>query len=175
MPIEPPAPCATRETPPALVVVPFLPSGPRPRRGHRCAISKGNATHSIAVALSEHLNIEVIMLVGRLFRHSMVGTGAATLEAIGRIRADLYFMGLCSVHPSAGLSTGDYDEAVIKRALCQASAETLVLVSSEKLATASPYSVVPLSEIAGLVVPADVPQALLAPYRGLNLQVHQAG
>lgn len=133
-------------------------------------------THSpsIAVALSEHLNIDVIMLGGRLFRHSMVGTGAATLEAIGRIRADLYFIGVCSVHPTAGLSTGDYEEAVIKRALCQVSAETLVLASPEKLATASPYIVVPLSEIAGLVVPGDVPEALLAPYRAMNLQVHRA-
>ena len=134
-------------------------------------------THSpsIALALSEHVNIEVIMLGGRLFRHSMVGTGAATLEAIGRIRADLYFMGVCSVHPSAGLTTGDYEEAVIKRALCQASAETLVLASAEKLATASPYTVVSLAEITGLVVPADVPEALLAPYREMNLQVLQAG
>ena len=66
-------------------------------------------THSpsIAVELSEQVNIEELMLGGRLFRHSMVGTGAATLEAIGRIRADLYFMGVCSVHSTAGLTTGE--------------------------------------------------------------------
>lgn len=133
-------------------------------------------THSpsIAVALSEHPHLEVIMLGGRLYRHSMVGTGAATLEAIGRIRADIYFMGVCSVHPTAGLSTGDYEEAVIKRALCQASAETLVLASAEKLATVSPYGVVALSEITGLVVPGDVLEASLAPYRALDLPIHRA-
>lgn len=133
-------------------------------------------THSpsIAVELSEHPNIEVIMLGGRLYRHSMVGTGASTLEAIGRIRADLYFMGVCSVHPTAGLSTGNYEEAVIKRALCQASAETIVLASSEKVATASPYIVVPISDIAGLVVPRDVSQELLKPYIEMNLQIYPA-
>ena len=108
---------------------------------------------SIAVALSEHLNI----------------------EAISRIRADLYFMGVCSVHPIAGLSIGDYEASVFKRALCQASAETLVLASSEKLATVSPHTVVLLSEIAGLVAPSDVPEALLALYRQMNLQAHEAG
>lgn len=133
-------------------------------------------THSpsIAVELSEHPNIEVIMLGGKLYRHSMVGTGASTLEAIGRIRADLYFMGVCSVHPTEGLSTGNYEEAVIKRALCQASAETIVLASAEKLATASPFIVVPLSDIAGLVVPTGLSQELLDPYLEMNLQIYPA-
>src|SRR5579884_4146116 len=50
-------------------------------------------THSptIAVALVEHPNIEVVLLGGRLFKHSVVTVGAATVEAISRIRADIYF------------------------------------------------------------------------------------
>lgn len=75
-------------------------------------------THSpsVAVELVAHPNIEVIMLGGRLFRHSVVSVGAATLEAIGKVRADLYLMGVSSVHPKAGLSTGDFEEACVKRA-----------------------------------------------------------
>jgi len=124
-------------------------------------------THSpsIAVELMAHPDIEVIMLGGRLFRHSIVGVGAATLEAIAQIRADTYFMGVTSVHPELGLSTGDYEEACVKRALCKAAAETIVLASSEKLATASPYRIVGLSEISGLVLPAETPEAVLQPYR----------
>src|SRR5205814_1642227 len=95
-------------------------------------------THSpsVAVDLVAHPNIDVIMLGGRLFKHSVVGVGAATIEAIGQIRADLYFMGVCSLHPDVGLSTGDFEEACVKRALSRAAAETIVLASSEKLATA---------------------------------------
>ena len=70
--------------------------------------------------LMGHPDIEVIMLGGRLFRHSSVGVGAATLEAIAQVRADTDFMGVASVHPESGLSTGDYEEACIKRALCHA-------------------------------------------------------
>jgi len=46
-------------------------------------------THSpsIAVELVNHPSIEVLMLGGRLYKHSIVGVGAATVEAIGRIRA----------------------------------------------------------------------------------------
>jgi DeoR/GlpR family transcriptional regulator of sugar metabolism len=124
-------------------------------------------THSpsIAVELLGHPEIEVIMLGGRLFRHSVVGVGAATLEAIAQVRADTYFMGVCSVHPEAGLSTGDFEEACVKRALCKAAADTIVLASSEKLATASPYRVVGLSEVSGIVVPAETPAELIEPYR----------
>jgi DeoR/GlpR family transcriptional regulator of sugar metabolism len=130
-------------------------------------------THSpsIAIELMEHPCIEVIMLGGRLFRHSIVGVGAATLEAIAGIRADTYFMGVCSLHPEHGLSTGDYEEACVKRALCEAAAETIVLASSEKLATASPYRVVGLNDISGIVLPAETPAELFAPYqeRGITL------
>jgi DeoR/GlpR family transcriptional regulator of sugar metabolism len=132
-------------------------------------------THSpvIACELLPFEHIDVIMLGGRLMRHSMVGLGAATVEAIGRLRADLYFMGVCSLHPS-GLSTGDFEEACVKRALCQAAAETIVLASSEKLATAAPFQVVGLDQIDGIVVPASASAALLAPYRERGITIYSA-
>jgi DeoR/GlpR family transcriptional regulator of sugar metabolism len=132
-------------------------------------------THSpvIACELLPFKQIDVIMLGGRLMRHSMVGLGAATVEAIGRLRADLYFMGVCSLHPS-GLSTGDFEEACVKRALCQAAAETIVLASSEKLATAAPFQVVGLDQIDGIVAPASVDAALLVPYRERGITIYSA-
>jgi DeoR/GlpR family transcriptional regulator of sugar metabolism len=112
-------------------------------------------THSptVAVQLAEHPLIDIIVLGGRLFRHSMVGVGAAVIDAASRLRADLYFMGVTGVHPEAGLSTGDAEEAAVKRALHERAAETVVLASSEKLMAASPFVVAPLQEISVLVVP----------------------
>jgi DeoR/GlpR family transcriptional regulator of sugar metabolism len=133
-------------------------------------------THSpsVAVDLSTHPTIDVIMLGGRLFKHSVVGVGSATVEAIRQVRADVYFMGVCSVHAEAGLSTGDFEEACVKRALSAAAAETIVLASPEKLATASPYQVIPLDELSGLVTMDTVPEALLAPYRARGISIHLA-
>jgi DeoR/GlpR family transcriptional regulator of sugar metabolism len=130
-------------------------------------------THSpsIAVELVAFPHIDVIMLGGRLFRHSIVGVGAATLAAIAQIRADLYFMGVCSLHPEAGLTTGDYEEAAIKRALCQAASRSIVLASSEKLATAAPYQVAALSAVAAIISPGQTDDALLAPYRALGVEI----
>lgn len=133
-------------------------------------------THSpsVAVDLSTHPSVEVIMLGGRLFKHSVVGVGSATVEAIRQVRADVYFMGVCSVHPEAGLSTGDFEEACVKRALSAAAAETIVLASPEKLATASPYQVIPLDELSGLVTMESVPDEVLAPYRKRGISIHLA-
>ncbi len=49
-------------------------------------------THSpgIAVALVERPLIEVILIGGRLFKHSVVTVGASALEGIARINADLF-------------------------------------------------------------------------------------
>jgi len=115
-------------------------------------------THSptVAVALAEHLNIEVLVLGGRLFRHSMVAVGASVIEAITRVRADLYLMGVTGVHAEAGLTTGDFEEAAVKRALHERAAETVVLATLDKLGAASPFTVAPLNALATLVVPANI-------------------
>jgi DeoR/GlpR family transcriptional regulator of sugar metabolism len=130
-------------------------------------------THSPTIALEfvNHPGVEVILIGGRMFKHSVVAVGAAAIEAIGRIRADIYFMGVTGIHPQAGLTTGDYEEAAVKRALSQAAADTFVLGSSEKLGAASPYSVMPLSEISGIITERSADAALTLPFEKLNITV----
>ncbi len=133
-------------------------------------------THSptIAVELVEHPGVEVVLIGGRLFKHSVVAVGAAALEAIQRLRADAYFMGVTGVHPLAGLSTGDLEEAHIKRALMAQSADTWVLASAEKLHAASPCVIAPCAEATGLIVEADTPAAQTEAFEALGLAIRRA-
>jgi DeoR/GlpR family transcriptional regulator of sugar metabolism len=133
-------------------------------------------THSptIALELVPHKTVEVILLGGRLFKHSVVAVGAACFEAIGKVRADIFFMGVTGVHPEAGLTTGDFEEAAIKRALSRAAAETYVLASAEKLNAASPYLVTGLAEVSGIITERGVDRAVLEPYAELGITVIQA-
>jgi DeoR/GlpR family transcriptional regulator of sugar metabolism len=130
-------------------------------------------THSpsVAVELVDHPRVTVELIGGRLFKHSVVAMGATAAEAIARVRADLYFMGVTGVHPETGLTTGDAEEAAIKRLISRQAAETIVLASREKLGAASPYAIVPLSQIGALVVEAGLPDDLLAPYRALGIEI----
>lgn len=130
-------------------------------------------THSasIAVELVSHPGVDVELIGGRLFKHSIVSVGATAVEAIARIRADVYFMGVTGIHPDSGLTTGDLEEAAVKRALSSHAAETVVLASREKFGTASPFLVVPLDEVGTFVVEDDLPDAVLKPYRKLGIAI----
>jgi DeoR/GlpR family transcriptional regulator of sugar metabolism len=114
-------------------------------------------THSptIATALAGHEHIEVYLLGGRLFRHSMVACGAATVEAAQAVHADVFLLGVTGVHPETGLTTGDADEAAMKRALAHQAADTYVLASSEKIGAASRFDVLPLAEVAAVITDAN--------------------
>ena len=133
-------------------------------------------THSptIALELLNHPHVEVILIGGRLFKHSVVAVGAVAIEAIAQVHADTYFMGVTGVHPKTGLTTGDYEEAAVKRALSRAAAETIVLASAEKLNTASPYVVVPLSAISGIITERAASSSLTRPYEKLGISVTRA-
>lgn len=120
-------------------------------------------THSptIAAALAEHPTVEVIVLGGRLFKHSVVATGAALVEGASRVRADQFFVGVTGVHDAAGLTTGDHDEAAVKRALADRSADVYVLASREKIGAASAFEVLGLHAVAGIITDADAQHPVL--------------
>lgn len=113
-------------------------------------------THSptIAAALLHH-EAEVVVIGGRVFKHSAVACGSAAVEAARRISADVFFLGVTGVHPSAGFTTGDSDEAAMKRLLAERAAETYVLASEEKLGAASRFGILPLDAVAGVVADLD--------------------
>jgi DeoR/GlpR family transcriptional regulator of sugar metabolism len=113
-------------------------------------------THSptIAAALVDHPTVEILLLGGRIYKHSAVACGAATVEAARAITADLFLLGVTGVHPEHGLTTGDPEEAAMKRALAARAADTYVLASAEKLGAVSPYKVLDLDAVAGIVTDA---------------------
>lgn len=133
-------------------------------------------THSptIAVELVNHPRLEVILIGGKLFKHSVVAVGAAAIETIGRIRADIYFMGATGIHPKAGVTTGDLEESYVKRALSQSAAETILLASAEKLNAASPYLIMPLEELSGIITEKSVSEEVTKPFGDLGITVTRA-
>jgi DeoR/GlpR family transcriptional regulator of sugar metabolism len=78
------------------------------------------------------------------------------------------------VHPDAGLSTGDAEEAAVKRALHERAAETVVLASAEKLMAASPFLVTSLNDISLLGVPPKTPDRIVRALRAGGIKVQRA-
>lgn len=125
----------------------------------------------IALALAEHPTVEVIMTGGKLYKQELVTIGVETVEAFHNIRADLCFLGIGSVHPDVGISTLSLEEAYTKRAMIASAAEVVALSSAEKLGTAAPYIVGPLSDLTHLVTERSVSNEVLVPYRAAGITI----
>lgn len=127
-------------------------------------------THSptVAAALVDHPSVEVFILGGKLFKHSAVACGSAAVEAAQHVRADMFFLGVTGIHPEEGLTTGDPEEAAMKRALADRAAETYVLGSAEKIGAASPFQVIALESAAAVIT--DAPES--ATLKALRAKVH---
>ena len=83
-------------------------------------------------------------------------------------------MGVTGVHPVAGLSTGDFEEAAIKRALAERAAETVVLASQSKLRAASQFVIGDLTLAQTIVVEKETDAALTKPIEAAGVTVVRA-
>lgn len=125
----------------------------------------------IALALAEHPQIEVIMLGGRLYKKALVNVGAAAIESLRMIRADICMLGVCSLHPEVGISVANLDEAHVKRAMIAGAAEVIGLSTEAKLDTAANYVVDTIQALTYLVTAPTVAAERLKAYANLGLTI----
>jgi DeoR/GlpR family transcriptional regulator of sugar metabolism len=131
------------------------------------------ATHSLpaAMTLLDHPNIEVRMAGGRVHAQYRINLGLETVDFYRQLLADACFIGMYGLHPEAGLTVADPEEAAVKRAIVNASKHVVALVTPEKLGTAASYIVCDAGRIDTLVTAGTVPAAALEPYRKLGVRV----
>jgi DeoR/GlpR family transcriptional regulator of sugar metabolism len=125
----------------------------------------------IAVVLSEHSSIGVAVLGGRLEKDARATVGAATVEALRAIRADVLVLGVCSLHPDIGITVSDLEESYVKRAMIANATEVVAVSSAEKLGSASQFVVGPLEELTHRVTERSCPAAELDRYRSHGVEV----
>lgn len=133
-------------------------------------------THSpnIAVELLGHDNVDVEIVGGRLSRHSVVTGGAATIAWLDRYRPDLCFMGATGLHPDQGITTGESEDAEVKRAVITRSGAAIILASSEKFGAVSSFEVARWPDIAGLVVAEQAQAKAIRLFGHLGCEIHSS-
>ena len=110
----------------SIDVAPVVPTDPDAVLGHRTStqchsdswyagqeVTVVTNAPAIAIALAEHAGLEVIVIGGRLDTRARVTVGTAAVGAIRAIRADACVLGVCALHPEAGLGTDDLEEAAV--------------------------------------------------------------
>lgn len=124
-----------------------------------------------ASVLEDHPSVEVIFAGGRLHKTSFTTVGYEAIQTFKNIRADLCLSGICSIHPSIGLTTRDYEEAQVKKVMIDVSMQTIALTAMEKINTADPYYICPVTELNMLItdVAPDHEQLLVYKEAGITI------
>jgi DeoR/GlpR family transcriptional regulator of sugar metabolism len=125
----------------------------------------------VAAALGRHPGLEVVVIGGTLDPRAMVATGAQAIEAYSRITADVRFLGVWALHASAGISSGYYEEAELRRVLVQRADRVVGLASRDKLGTTAQFGIAPATALTHLATEPDVPAALLDPFAELGIHL----
>ena len=110
-------------------------------------------THAVPVAarLAGSAQIELHLLPGRVRPTTQAAVGADTVLALGRLRADVAFLGTNALSTEHGLSTPDSEEAATKRAMVGAARRVVCLADSSKIGMEAPLRFAELSEVDVLV------------------------
>ena len=163
------------------------------REGQVLLIDAGSTNAAIAAALPERRGLTVvtnapdvalalldregfaIQLIGGRVDPRIGGTvGAQAVQELQRIRADLCFPGACALDVEGGLWGFDGEESLFKRAMVEASGETVVVATRDKLGTVATHRVAGLAEVQHLVVEHDVDKATRNAYAACGVAVHRA-
>ncbi|MBI9050553.1 MAG: DeoR/GlpR transcriptional regulator [Anaerolineaceae bacterium] len=126
---------------------------------------------AVAVALTDHTQIDLILVGGRVLKRTMVSVGVETVDMLRTMRADMCMLGVCSVHAEVGLSIPDQEEVAVQQAMIANAAEVVALVSQSKLNTASHFHVADIEEVNTIVTEASAPNEVLQPYRDLEIEI----
>ncbi|MFH6936407.1 DeoR/GlpR family DNA-binding transcription regulator [Flavobacterium sp. YO12] len=105
----------------------------------------------IAMQLSQHPNIELIFIGGKLQKNAMVTVGIDVVQVLSKIKADVCFLGVSSLDVNQGLTEMGYEVSIIKKEMIKASAKVIVLATSDKINGKMPHKVCDLNQIDAIV------------------------
>lgn len=126
----------------------------------------------IAAALREHRQVEVLVTGGRLDHRTGGLNGVRALQTVQSVRADLCFLGACSIHADHGLTAFDSEECAFKHGVVEMSGETCAIATPEKLGTVAPYTVAPISALTHIVTDASADDPAVTLLRDRQVRIH---
>jgi DeoR/GlpR family transcriptional regulator of sugar metabolism len=129
---------------------------------------------AIAAALLERA-ITTIQLGGLIDPDVGGAIGAKAMRDAEAFRPDILVLGVCGIDAEAGVTAYTFEDAEFKRFLASRAKTVLVAITNDKLSTAAPYSVVPLSRVARAVIEADANETEAAALTAAGIETLRAG
>lgn len=112
------------------------------------------ATHAphIAAAIMERPGIRLYLIGGKVDDKVGAAIGTQALREMEKLRPDMAFIGACAIDGATGVSAFDADDAEFKRLLVRQSRIKLVAAVNEKVGTAAPYPVLPVTAFDHVII-----------------------
>jgi DeoR/GlpR family transcriptional regulator of sugar metabolism len=142
-------------------------------RSQRERLNFNITTHAINIAteLAGHPNIRTYQIGGEVYRESFAITG---LDAIAKIRSlhfDLFFMGVCGVHPEVGFTNTNSVEVEVKLAVMERTTTTYVVSDSSKWGQKNFSPIAPLQKVRGWITDTGLPKEARQVLRKMKLEL----
>ncbi|TKC06155.1 DeoR/GlpR family DNA-binding transcription regulator [Pedobacter frigoris] len=130
-------------------------------------------TNSFPVAnvLEDHPNAEVIFVGGRLNKSSFSTMGYEAIQTIKNVRADICFLGICSIDLNLGVTGLNYEDSQIKKTMVETSKQIIALSTFEKLNTAENYYICAANEINTIITDIDPDRSDLQHYKDAGIEI----
>ena len=125
----------------------------------------------VAALLAGRKNIEVIITGGRILHDSQVTAGAYAIRQLEQLHVDIYFVGVCSLHHEIGLTSIDYFECEVKRAMVGCSDRIVALTGHDKIGTSEAYKICPIELLDTIITEINADSEIFEPYRQRSIQI----
>lgn len=124
-----------------------------------------------AALLAGRKDMEVVLTGGRILPDCQATAGSEAIRMLEQLHVDICFIGICSLHHEIGVSTVNYMESDLKRAMISCSDRIVAVTKHDKIGTAEPYKVCPIESLHTIVTEIDPHERIFAPYREKGIQV----
>ncbi|MFN8356458.1 MAG: DeoR/GlpR family DNA-binding transcription regulator [Spirosomataceae bacterium] len=130
-------------------------------------------TNSLPIAqiLCAYPNIELVFVGGKIFKNAQVAEGAATVQALSKIRADFCIVGVCSIHPTIGVTTPYWEEGLVKQKMVEVSERVIATAWRDKFNTAETCWVCDYETLDLLITDSSLSPSQRADYEGKGVEI----
>jgi DeoR/GlpR family transcriptional regulator of sugar metabolism len=124
-----------------------------------------------ALELMHHPGAEVFFIGNKLQKESQMAVGAAVMEKLAGIKADLCFLGTNSIDAHEGITDSDWEVVEIKKAMIKQAGKVVSLAIAEKLETVQRLQVCPIRSVQVLVTDLEPDHERLQVYRERDITI----
>lgn len=125
----------------------------------------------VAITLSNHNNLNVITIGGKLSKNSNLHTGSSVINNLSEIKVDLCLLGANAFSVQDGLTDIDWEVVQVKKAIIRSAKKVAVLSISEKINTAQKIKICDIGQIDYLITELSSDNHNLNSYRSYDLNL----